>query len=68
MSVDPRPSFVPIWLECRGCSHTWDDWQPNNCPITTWAGHVKTYHCPKCGAAGKGAILLRVKPLEEGFE
>jgi len=64
MSEIPRPSFVPIWLACKACRYSWDDWQPTNVAIETWAAHVKTYHCPHCGAGGK-SILLRAKPLEE---
>ena len=58
-----RPIFVPIWLACKQCSHTWDDWQPNNCPIATWVAHVKTYRCPHCGAASS-SLLLRTTRLE----
>lgn len=64
MSEDTRPRFEPIWLACKGCGHRWDDWQPTNVPLATWAAHVKTYHCPLCRADCRN-LVLRTKPLEE---
>jgi hypothetical protein len=61
--MSERPTFGPIWLACKRCKHAWDDWQPRNVPIETWAAHVMTYRCPQCDA-GKGDVLLRMKPLD----
>ena len=58
-----RPTFGPIWLACRQCGHTWDDWQPQSVPLKTWTAHVKTYRCPHCGAASS-SLLLRTTRLE----
>ena len=64
MSEWLRPVWAPIWLACRQCGHTWDDWQPRNVPLETWVAHVKTYRCPHCGAAGN-AVLPRTTRLEK---
>jgi hypothetical protein len=65
LDATPRPTFVPIWLACR-CGHAWDDWQPSHVPIDTWIAHIKTLHCPACGAGYKSRmLLLRDKPLPD---
>ena len=57
-----RPTWLPIWLQCRPCGHAWDDWQPNACPIETWIAHAGTYRCPQCGASPQ-QIVLRTTPI-----
>ena len=59
-----RPSWHPIWLQCKNCDHKWDDWQPWGVPISTWIAHVNTYRCPSC-SAGFRNILLRMNPIKE---
>jgi rubredoxin len=61
---DTIPRFVPVWLSCKACGHWWDDWQPTNVPLDTWAAHVTTWRCPSCGA-DSGQLLLRTTPLDE---
>jgi hypothetical protein len=65
MSAGTAPTWVPIWLACKACEHQWDDWQPCNCPIETWAAHVRTLHCPRCGK-GSRHVVLRAEPLGQG--
>lgn len=59
-----KPVWAPIWLWCKKCGKPWDDWQPQNVPIATWAAHVKTYRCPHCGAGGRN-VLLRTKATDD---
>jgi hypothetical protein len=58
-----KPSWTPIWLACE-CGAEWDDWQPCMVPVSTWAAHVESYHCPSCGRSGRN-ILMRRKPLAQ---
>ena len=58
-----RPTFVPIWLQCRLCRYSWDDWQPSGVSLATGAAHLSTLRCPQC-EAGAHDVLLRTKPLE----
>ncbi len=60
----PKPYFAPIWLACAGCGHWWDGDQPQCVPFATFAAHMKSHRCPKCGA-GTRKLLLRTKPLSE---
>jgi hypothetical protein len=58
-----KPTWEPIWLACEACGHEWDDWQPGMVPVETWAAHVRTCHCPKCGKGG-AAVLMRTHPIK----
>jgi len=60
----PKPTWEPLWCSCKACGHWWDDWQPCMVPVATWAAHIKTLHCPACGA-NRRKVMLRTKPLDQ---
>jgi hypothetical protein len=62
-----RPSWHPIWLACKACKHEWDDWQPANVPLRTWAAHIRTFRCPNCDKGGR-QVLWRARPLNAARE
>jgi hypothetical protein len=52
------PRFAPLPLVCIACGAAFDMYQPVNAPIATWAAHVRTFSCVRCGA---GAERLAVR-------
>lgn len=39
--IDVKPTWEPIDLRCKVCSHEWQGWQPCHVPVETWIAHIE---------------------------
>lgn len=55
--MKPKPDWQTFPCRCKKCGHDWDDWIPVGVPVATWLAHVRTLHCPLCGARFKSVLI-----------
>lgn len=49
----PHISTQRTQLYCKKCDAIWDQDTLCHVPIPVWLCHIKTIHCPRCGADWK---------------
>ena len=52
-------------LRCMECEHRWSEKIIANVPVRAWTAHVKSLHCPSCGAVWNRLAFQRQEEPED---
>lgn len=62
--MSDKPTWEPLWLQCKACGHQWDDWQPRYVPVQVWVAHIKALAAMGCPQCRHDSLYLRNQPLK----